>query len=307
MRCVLLLNSASGGNERNLCAADVGRIVEEKFHSKGHDISTKIISPEFLVDELKRAICSHPDMMIIGGGDGTISTAAKFLHGSEIAMGILPMGTFNLAARDLGVPLDIAAAAEYLASADKIPIDILMVAEHACLCTTVFGFYPEFSSYFEKRDHGGQWWKKAMKLITGLPAIFKRARPLILEWKGEISGRAKSKFSAFVPGRYRSTTGLVPARTDFQSGKFTGYIGTHKTSTAALKGLLDYLLGRHEENAELNIIQAQSLEINVAGKTSCNVMLDGEILRLSLPIRMEVLPKSLLVLADKSQILSSIA
>jgi diacylglycerol kinase family enzyme len=303
MKCVLLLNRAAGGSERGIDASEVCQTVQEIFREHGHQLLSHIIDPTRIEDEIKKAMADRPDAIIVAGGDGTVSTAAGLLGGSGIALGILPMGTFNLAARDLGVPLEIKAAAEFLANAQPISIDVLMVSGHTCLCTTILGFYPEFSEFFEKRDHGGRWWKKTLKLITGVPRIFAQARPLALKWSGEdASGQARTKFSAFVPGKYRSTTGIVPARTDFRSGTMTGYIGTHRKASSAVRAMLDYLLGRLEENSELEVIKARSLELNAYGKKQCTVMLDGEILRLPLPLRLEILPERLLVLTSPEQI-----
>jgi len=306
MKCVLLLNRAAGGNERGLVASEVCQTVQEIFREEGHQMAAHVIDPDRIEAEIKKAINDRPDAIIVAGGDGTVSTAAGLLGGTGIALGILPMGTFNLAARDLGVPLEIKAAATYLAKAVPLPIDVLMVSGRACLCTTILGFYPEFSSFFEKRDHGGQWWRKTLKLISGVPKIFARARPLSLEWDADgTPGHARTKFSAFVPGKYRSTTGIVPARTDFNSGTLTGYIGTHKTASAAVRGMLDYLLGRHEANPELRIIKASSLELRARGRKHCTVMLDGEILRLTLPLRLEILPGRLLALTTEEHLAST--
>ena len=131
MRCILLLNRASGGNERGLLASEVCETVHATFREAGHQIQASVVDPEKVADEIKDAIASQPDAIIIGGGDGTVSTAAGLLGGTGIALGILPMGTFNLAARDLGVPLEIEAAARFLATAQALPIDVLMVSGRA--------------------------------------------------------------------------------------------------------------------------------------------------------------------------------
>ena len=305
-RHILLLNRAAGGAERGLLSTDICQSVQKIFREAGHHMDAMVIDPQNIENEIKDAIASQPDCLIIGGGDGSVSAAASLLGGTNIALGILPMGTFNLAARDLGVPLEIEAAARFLAEAQPLLIDVLRVSGHYCLCTTIIGFYPEFSNIFEKRDHGGRWWRKTLKLITGVPKIFSRARPLSLEWTADgETGRAKTKFSAFVPGSYRSSAGIVPARTDFRSGTMTAYIGTHKTAAAAIKGMLDYLLGRHEQNPELHLLKARSIQLQVAHRSHTTVMLDGEILRMKLPLRLDILPGHLLVLSTEEQLAST--
>jgi diacylglycerol kinase family enzyme len=54
-------------------------------------------------------------VLVVGGGDGTLSAVAGLLRGTGVALGVLPLGTFNHFARDLGIPLDIAKAVEVLA------------------------------------------------------------------------------------------------------------------------------------------------------------------------------------------------
>jgi len=307
-RYILLLNRGSGGNERGLDASEVTRLVEGIFREQGHEITSSVVEPGGIDRALKKAIASAPDSIIVAGGDGTVSAAARELGGSPIALGILPMGTFNLAARDFGVPLEMEAAARFLATARPFPVDLLDVAGHACLCTTILGFYPEFARTFERRDHGGQWWRKSLRLVVGLPKFFARARPLHLSWKADDGeGCARTKFSAFVPGRYKAAAGIVPARTEFSSGTLTAYIGTQKSARAAVRGMMDYVFGRQEKNPELLIFKTSRLELNAGHRKDCVLMLDGEILRMKFPIILKILPAHLQVLTTAGNLADEIA
>lgn len=302
-RCTLVLNEGSGGNDRGLDAREVAELARETFRKHGRELVSRIVPPAEIEAALERAAAENPAIIIVGGGDGTVATAAKILGGTDIALGILPMGTFNLAARDLGVPLEMKDAVEFLATADIHPIDVLYTSGHACLCTTILGFYPEFSHIFEKRDHGGHWWKKVFKLIGGLRQSFTTSRPLHLEWTASgKSDRVKTKFAAFVPGRYAQSTGLIPARTDFRSGKLTAYLGTQKTPAAAMRAIFDYAIGRQEENPGISVLNESSFTLNSLGKPSCKAMIDGEILRLAFPIEFRVKPDHLHVLTTPENI-----
>ena len=299
----LLLNRGSGGNDRGLDATEVSRMVETIFREAGHEIDSTAVEPGGIDRALERAVAAKPDAIIVAGGDGTVSAAARQLGGSGIAMGILPMGTFNLAARDLGVPLEIEEAARFLAAAEPHAVDVMEVSGHTCLCTTILGFYPEFARTFERRDYGGQWWKKSLKLVLGLPKYFTRARPLRLTWTGdEGEGNAPTKFCAFVPGRYKASAGIVPARTDFRSGQLTAYVGTQKHARAAVRGMMDYVFGRQEKNPELLIFKSSRLELRGGTGKDCVLMLDGEILRMRFPIVMEIKPGHLRVLTTAENI-----
>lgn len=278
--------------------------VEGIFREAGHEVSSTLAEPDGIESAVDDALAMRPDALIVAGGDGTVSAAARRIGGTEVALGILPMGTFNLAARDLGVPLEVEEAARFLATAEPVAIDVLDVSGHACLCTTILGFYPEFAKTFERRDYAGRWWKKTLKLITGLPKYFERARPLHLKWRGDdgVSGSAKTKFSAFVPGRYKAAAGIVPARTEFRSGELTAYIGTQKHARAAVRGMLDYIFGRQEKNPELLLLRSPRLELRDGLRRDCVLMLDGEILRLPFPLELEIKPGHLRVLTTPANI-----
>ncbi|GID95686.1 diacylglycerol/lipid kinase family protein [Amorphoplanes digitatis] len=80
--------------------------------------------PAELERTLEAAAGSGADLVVVGGGDGTISAAARVLAHRDIAMGLLPLGTTNNFARTVGVPLDLGAAVATLASGEVVDVDL---------------------------------------------------------------------------------------------------------------------------------------------------------------------------------------
>lgn len=77
------------------------------------------------VDEARLAKGAHVDVILVAGGDGTIRTVAQELAGSGVAMALLPMGTGNLFARNLGIPLgEIAAAVHIACTGEEQSVDV---------------------------------------------------------------------------------------------------------------------------------------------------------------------------------------
>lgn len=64
------------------------------------------------------------DLVVVGGGDGTVSHAAGILAGTDIVLGVLPLGTANDLARTLEIPDDLAAACAVVASGKVVDIDL---------------------------------------------------------------------------------------------------------------------------------------------------------------------------------------
>jgi YegS/Rv2252/BmrU family lipid kinase len=73
---------------------------------------------------LTAALDLKPDLLIAGGGDGTLSLAARHLAYRDTALGILPLGTTNNFARTLGIPLRLAGAIGVLTSGKVADVDL---------------------------------------------------------------------------------------------------------------------------------------------------------------------------------------
>ena len=104
-RAVLVVNARSRRGARLYLAA--GRQLE----AAGFDLlgSFAVSRPGQLETSLARALDLEPDLLIAGGGDGTLSLAARHLAYRDVALGIMPLGTTNNFARTLGIPLSVAA------------------------------------------------------------------------------------------------------------------------------------------------------------------------------------------------------
>src|SRR4029079_7791949 len=75
--------------------------------------------------QTRRALDEGADVVLVAGGDGTVAQAVVLLAGTHIAMGLLPVGTGNLLARNLGVSLDLGEALDRAAGSGRDRIDVL--------------------------------------------------------------------------------------------------------------------------------------------------------------------------------------
>lgn len=80
--------------------------------------------PGGLADRVTSMLDDRPDLVVVGGGDGTIATAAGLLARTGIALGVLPLGTTNNFARSLGLPMDLAAAVAVLRNGKVADVDL---------------------------------------------------------------------------------------------------------------------------------------------------------------------------------------
>lgn len=83
-----------------------------------------------LEEVLGEALALDPDLLIFGGGDGSLAAAATTLAHRDTALGVLPLGTTNNFARSLGLPLDLSAAIATLANGKVADVDLAQAGEH---------------------------------------------------------------------------------------------------------------------------------------------------------------------------------
>ncbi len=120
-------------------------LIANAFTAEGHRIDVDILPPERLDQAIAEAAQSDIDVLVVGGGDGTIRTAVTHLMGTGKALGILPLGTMNRLAKDLEIPLDLASAAAYLATATPSWIDVAKVNGSVFMCNSLMGLTLRYS------------------------------------------------------------------------------------------------------------------------------------------------------------------
>ncbi|WP_283136966.1 diacylglycerol/lipid kinase family protein [Rhizohabitans arisaemae] len=92
--------------------------------------SSAVVDPRSLTATLERALALRPDLLIVGGGDGSLSEAVKRLAHTDVALGVLPLGTTNNFARSLGLPLTLPGAIRVLTHGKVADVDVGAVDDH---------------------------------------------------------------------------------------------------------------------------------------------------------------------------------
>ncbi|MEO5722856.1 MAG: diacylglycerol kinase family protein, partial [Ilumatobacteraceae bacterium] len=153
-RFAVLVNSAAGSvDETSEELAEITRA----FADQGIEATVSAVDPHKLPESMRDAWNSGVEAIIIAGGDGSVNCAAGVAAETGIVLGVLPMGTFNHFAKDLGVPTnDIAEAVAWLARATMRPVDIGEVNGRAFVNNASIGVYPKMVADREAiREHRG--------------------------------------------------------------------------------------------------------------------------------------------------------
>jgi len=296
-KVVVILNRESG-TMLALGPEAVRTVLEETFHGHGWECDIQLLPGKEVQEALEKARDGEADAVIVGGGDGTVASAATVMAGHSKPMGVLPLGTFNLAARDLGMPLELKEAAESLLTAPVSGADLLEVDGKMYFCVVVLGFYPALA--LGKKEYHGHWLVKSWRSFKDMAKSVATFPPLDLVLNdGEKEVRCRTRFAAMANNDYEQLMGLIPKRNRLDGGHMTVYVSRHRTRWGYVRSLLSWVLGRWKEDKEMTVFKATRLQIHVKRKKHIAVMGDGEIYRIALPFEVIVRPGALQVLAPR--------
>lgn len=101
--------------------------------------------PEKLDETVLAALAKKPDILILGGGDGTQSGLVDHLVNTNTALGVLPLGTANSFARTLGIPLDLPGALDVIRQGNLKRIDLGMIDDDYYANCAAMGISPQIA------------------------------------------------------------------------------------------------------------------------------------------------------------------
>jgi diacylglycerol kinase family enzyme len=238
------------------------------------------------------------DAVVVGGGDSTLRCAAAQLAGGEIPLGVLPLGTLNHFARDLGIAFELAAAVAVIAARHVLTVDVGEVNGEVFLNTSVLGFYPRvvLERDRERRRLGrGKWLAALVALVRVLP----RARSLAVSI--EIDGTTVERRTRFVFTGTREYTmnvfaQLATAGERSESGLLHLYVARGTRRWQLLWLGLRALFQDVSQTDHFDCWRAPAFTLDLRGART-PVFLDGEVVELAPPLRYRSLPRKLKVLA----------
>ena len=250
-----------------------------------------------LPERMAHARAMDVDAVVAAGGDGTVACAAQALVGSAMPLGILPFGTMNLLAKDLGIPVgDTEAAIAVLAAGRPRAIDVGSVAGEVFLCASMLGLPAGLARHRERGRRGRRilgWLRLAVATLRGLL----RHKRLRLRLRTEAEALRISAQSVTVTvNRLTPGTGHAFGRARLDGGEFGLYV-LARLRVRDLPGLAWHALtDRVSTHRTVRERQARRVVIG-AGQGTVRVMNDGEVRLLRPPLRYRLLPQALLVIA----------
>ena len=290
MHNVLVVLNDRAGALLDRDTAEVRREVESALRVGGRNIEVVLEHGEGIVRAVERGAAGGYDTLIVGGGDGSVSCAADRLAGKPVALGVLPLGTLNLLARDLRMPAELPEALAALSDARPRAIDLASLNGRRFHSISGLGF---FSQMARAREEARNLPGRLLRVGAAALRAFFRTGHLTLEF--DIDGRA---------GRMQAYAALVTCnrflgddwrRDALDGGVLEIHIAEEEGALGRLKAGAGMLAGGWRSNKGIHSFTAQHVRIgSKRGRTS--VATDGELRREQMPLDFAVEPGALTVL-----------
>jgi YegS/Rv2252/BmrU family lipid kinase len=294
-RVVVILNPHSGlrreGAPRDLVEAALRAVglEPEIIPLEGGMDAAKIIG------ERVQAGCGT---VVAAGGDGTINTVGSALAGTETALGVLPTGTLNHFARDLGIPLELEQAARVIAKGQTTRVDVAEVNGRVFLNNSSLGLYPTLVREREKLMKRGI--PKTLALCAAASiALWRFPNTAVRVTAGDTGVLVRTPL-VFVGNNEYEFAGLeAGTRARLNGGILQLCTVAQPTRSALFLAMLLTSLGRAA--ADLHRVDTQRAKITTFRK-HVKVALDGEVIRMTSPLVYVIRPGALKVIVEGAKI-----
>ncbi|RVB29130.1 diacylglycerol kinase family lipid kinase, partial [Mesorhizobium sp. M7A.F.Ca.CA.001.07.2.1] len=156
MKFAAVLNR-DGGTLRTTDLVAFSDRMHQTLETAGHSLSIEIVAGKDVVETLDSAASRRSvDVVLAGGGDGTISAAAARLMGTKKALAILPAGTMNLFARGLGIPQSLDGALKSFADGEIIAVDVATANGQPFIHQFSIGMHAKMVQLRQKMEFGSR-------------------------------------------------------------------------------------------------------------------------------------------------------
>ena len=297
-KALVLINDAAGAGD----AQDRSTEIKASFARHGVDATVRPVRGPDIAAAAQGFAKRRPpegraddEVLVAAGGDGTISAAARALADTGVPLGILPLGTLNHFAKDLGLPLDLDGATGVIAAGRARQVDLAELNGRVFVNNSSVGLYPFMVARrnAEQSRHGiGKW-------LATIPAIVQTLgeaswHHLQIVAPGE---REMVRTPCVFVGNNSYEVGLKAfgSRRRLDGGELDVHVIRQQSRTGVLLLPIKIALGICDRERDVHVFRSATLEITSRKARSLGVSLDGEVMHMKTPLRNRSRPGALQV------------
>ncbi|GAA0792559.1 diacylglycerol/lipid kinase family protein [Marinobacterium sediminicola] len=242
-----------------------------------------------LVSQLQQQVerCTETGaILVVAGGDGTLSAALRVLAGTEVTLGVIPCGTFNYFVRDRGIPVDSEAAIDVLLHGQARTFSLASINGIPFCVSASLGVYPRIIAAREQVSAlTGR--NRLVSLLSGIWVFLTRARGrrLYLEHDGEQRVETAPMLLASVSPSQLENFALTEVE-GIRRGQMLVFVMQSDAPKALWRYLWASLRGELKRLEQLDYFLTEWLQVSTR-RRRVTVAIDGELHRCRSPLVLE--------------------
>ncbi len=252
------------------------------------------ICPEIDCAALIRAqMAAGRRLFVAAGGDGTVNTVVQPLVNSDAMLGVIPCGTYNHFARDLGIPLAWRDALEVVISGATQQVDAARANERFFVNNISFGLYPELVAKRESRGRDYPRWKA--RLFAAVSTLQKFPHVAVTLESEHHQMVVRTHVLMVSNNTYDlSRLGVNAPRNGLEEGRLSVYWLLHVPRLRLMSFIAHYLAGRVTSAPGFRSFRTARLKVQSRAR-HLHAGIDGEVMTMEMPLVVTIVPQSLLV------------
>jgi diacylglycerol kinase (ATP) len=281
-RLFFVINSVSGSNTN-----DWETIITEYFAQSSHVVELFSLEKNISTQQIKEKIQSFkPDQVVAVGGDGTVKLVAECIVGSKIVLGILPAGSANGLARELGISEDYNVALNIIENGQNQEIHTTTVNEQLCIHLSDIGLNAYLMKRFEQKGGRGMWGY----FLASLKVLLQNS-PMQLEMHIEDKQVKKTAFMVVIANATMYGTGaVINPIGKLDDDLFEVVIIKKRSLLEVIK-----MVFTHEKYDESKTEIFHTNQLIIKSKKKVHFQIDGEYLGKVKEVKAEIVPQSLII------------
>lgn len=290
---IVVVVNARAGEVLQRGEAAFTRDIAELFRTHGIEADIRPVMPQMLDRAVGDAVRERPGAVLVAGGDGTVSRLLPKLAVSGVPVGILPLGTLNMLARDLGFTGEVEEDINRLVTAQPVRIDLGEINGMLFHTNAGLGY---FGAMARAREEARRIVPFSKRLGYGIAALrtLLGSRPVAVEL--ELDGVPVLEHADAVLITNNRFVEQPWRRETIDAGMLEVHMLRAGGVVPRLQAALAVLRGTWRELPNLRSLCAKEIVIRRAGRGPSTVSIDGELHRMSNPIRIVSRPGALNVL-----------
>jgi diacylglycerol kinase family enzyme len=292
----VILNAGSGSKR----ASEMKQILERVLSESGRSFGISILKGQAIVCAAEEKAASDCDLLVAGGGDGTICTVGQAALKMGKTLGVLPLGTFNYFARDLRIPLELEAAARVLLEGSCIRAPMLDLDGRLILNNASIGIHPEV--LLRRRKLYQRWGRNQFNsYLSVLLSAFQpppRLRVRLRTETGEVV--YETPMVMVCSNGFQMETFALEGKECLNAGRFALYVARMAGRATILRLGGRAIVRRLRTGIDYEAICVSEVTIETR-RRRLRAALDGELEEVKSPMHFRLASKQLVVLAPRNE------